>query len=393
MCKPLLLILVVLAGCTAPNPPTAAEGAPPELHRLMKGLGTNLYDYLDAGAQVYVGRVVDYKMLRHQAPFLNTSFDSGTLVFRVDRTLRGAPRKELRLPFNLLEIKDALDEGSVRVSDYLFWPDFRRYPDPIIVVVLPGYYDFGLGPVAGLDGAVAELYETGYGDPSVVAAVELICRLQDMKDAQKQRESLASALTRGLVVPEGQSPGFCMDAQMLVREYATRAILRRYTPADPDWVCEILGKRAWAEHDAANSNMEWALNSLTALASDTDNLFPMDLVTGSGWRIDLLPTRRAAVHNLLPFLDAPGRAWSERSWDLIRSIDGVLASLPLDAAQVFDAEERRYLDKDLTGIDAVSKATDRGSYEPMVRRVQVWLNKPPIPATQPAATQRAGPGR
>ena len=124
---------------------------------------------------------------------------------------------------------------------------------------------------------MAELYETGYGDPSVVAAVELICRLQDMKDARKQRESLASALTRGLVVPEGQAPGFCMDAQMLVREYATRAIIRRYTPADPDWVCEMLGKRAWAEGDAGDSNMQRALHSLTALASETDNLYPMDL--------------------------------------------------------------------------------------------------------------------
>ena len=68
----------------------------------------------------------------------------------------------------------------------------------------------------------------------------------------------------------------------------------------------------------------------------------------------------------------------------------MLASLPLDAAQVFDAEERRDWNKDLAEIDAVWKATERGNsdYGPMLRPVQAWLNKPAVPATQPAAGGR-----
>ena len=379
MRKQLLIPLVFLAGCIAQSSPEMRGGTPPGTTRVVDRVGCTFDDDLDAGGELYVGRVVDSRSLVTPAGIQEFGSDTewGTLTFRVSQTLRGTPRHELKLPYNL-----RTKEGELWHPDNVMWPDFRAYPGPLLVLVLPTGYDGRVGPLPGLDGAATCVFEIAPGDSSIVEAMQKICRLHDIKDSKERLDMLTSAVADGLEQTLGHVLGsmYGIDGHGLVRAYAAHAVIAHYGRTDPDLAVDLLLTQMFQAVLSGNSEAQDAIAEMARLVD------PEKYPAG---------TNKVAIVTLLGLLHEPGEPDTpNRNREVLSKLHWFVADGHLGAAQILVPEQRLQLSKVLAQIAAADAAADH--HDPFVATIpefQAWLNKPPASATQPAATQPAGPGR
>jgi len=248
----------------------------------------------------------------------------------------------------------------------------RCVPFRSLVVVIPTGYDSNVGALPGLDGAAADVMA---GDGCAIEAMKLICRLHDIKDPKELRDKLTDGVTQGLLQ---QEDGFT-DAPRMVRDYATEAVIARYGRTDPDLVIRCLIARIRVAHYAGD-------------------LEAHSLVTRVSWLLDTRDyppaTNKAALAALLGLLYEPGRPDElDRNSAVLHEVRQTLPRSHVGAAEIYNANERQALSNTLAEIAAAAAAADcKDEALSAIPELQAWLNKPPAPATQPAATQPAAGG-
>jgi hypothetical protein len=362
MCKHFLLMVVLLAGCTTPGPLDAdvAEHA-----GMTEALATDsLYDSLAAGAEVYVGTVVDHKVL--SKPTNET--ECGTLTFRVSKTLRGTARHELRLPYNAYT-----DGGDAFVIEgCIYWPAFTPDTGPLVVVVMPKGYDRNVGPRLGLNGAAVSVQQVWLAKGSLVRAMEEICQLHEIKEPEDLRDRLSAAAVYGLV---GWSPSD-IDPEIMVRTYAEDAAIARLGHTDPSAVMKLVDYRIWYLGKAKDGEVTGAIWSM---------YWKLPIFYPGETKQEGMRRKAALAGKLLDMLYNP-EDWpaADRNNIILKCLDYLAESdLWLDARAGVEAKRREGWNRTLTAIIAAASGHATLAVEE-AQRVQTWLNRPPAPATQPA---------
>ena len=385
MRQSLCAILLVMAGCATTGGSDSQSSVPPEA-QLVKDIGVRLYGFdiidedLDAGAGVYVGEVVASQRLGGFPPRdgdpSGAALEFGIATIRVTQTLCGPARHELRLPYNLVYGEEANWTSSVR------WPDFHSEPRPLLMVVVPGGYDEHVGQQPGLDGAARWILGAV---PGVPQAMQRILRLREqwrqIKDPDELELSIHKAVLRGLADdPENDYSGY--EDDKLVRDYATHAAMTIYAKA-PHAGIDILSDRIRLVYEARDHEVSAVIRAMGSMVWAGHH--------EPGWPSE---ANKAALRRLLDMLGRPGAEQvSEQTHTILREVG---PDDHVDATELGGAAWRQGTATRLAEIAATAAQTGDKDWCFQLQRVPAliaWLNKPPIPATQPAATQPAVPGR
>jgi hypothetical protein len=165
-----------------------------------------------------------------------------------------------------------------------------------------------------------------------------------------------------------------------VREYATQAIIARYARTDPDLATDLLRARIDMVREDRDLEIGGTVTAIARLAKAGQ--YPA-------------ATNEAALATLLMMLWAPGQdyaACQSQNYAILDEVSALLKDGHVNAEQFYDAESRPRFNKLLADIAAAASGhSDKALAE--VRELQAWLNKPPAPTTQSAATQPTTGGR